>query len=208
MFDESGLNCYRHQGERMRFVIIKTSISAVCVCNLCSGCQGQSFFDQICSFTLFLGYTFGRPEWVSCQDNNSRFREDELTLIQLEIASPVEFHQLFWDKGSVLVVLYMMFIVFKSWLQQMEMIKNEKEEVIPIPIPRTFSWAQRWSYEMSHFPWQCQYLSPTNCIANAFVRLMWKGETLKRCSYGKDQTGSINIYPPMWSHACYMKPQV
>lgn len=76
----------------MRFVIIKTSISPVCMCNLCSGCQGQSFFDQISSFTLFLGYTFGRPEWVSCQDNNSRFREDELTPIQLEIASSGGFH--------------------------------------------------------------------------------------------------------------------
>lgn len=97
------------------------------LCSVClwSRCQGQSFFDQLCSFNLFLGYTLGGPEWVSCQHNKSRFREDELTLIQLEIDSCPRYHQLFWGKGTVLDVLYMTFIVFKPRLRNMEMIKNE-----------------------------------------------------------------------------------
>ena len=80
-FDQSFLNGFRHERERRTFV--------------CSGCQRQSFFHQIASSSLFSWYTYGRTECVSCQDNNSCFREDELILIQLEIASRLK---LFWDK--------------------------------------------------------------------------------------------------------------
>lgn len=105
------------QVRRVRFIIIRTSNSEVCMCNLYLGCQGQSFSDQICTFALFLERTFGRPEWVSCQDNKCNFREDHLTLLHLEIASSGEFCQKFWDKRKSTMRLFVIVNIFESWLQ-------------------------------------------------------------------------------------------
>lgn len=53
---------------------------------------------------LILWFTTERSEWVICQEE-TRFREEELTLIQLEIESFGGFHHLFGDKGHRLNIL-------------------------------------------------------------------------------------------------------
>lgn len=117
-FDQSLCN-YRHQGGRMRFVIIKAS--AAYTCNPCTGVSRTKFLWPDL-FPYSISGVYHRETWVD-ELSRQQVRQDELTLIQLEIASSGGVHQLFWDKGRALVGLHMTFS--NHGLQKMEMIKNE-----------------------------------------------------------------------------------
>lgn len=95
----------RHQGDRMRFVIIKSSICSVC---------HSTFSLETKSFLLvlfpLLFWTRGNWEWVICQDE-AHFREDGLTVILLEIFMLVAQQDGFYPAGP-LCILYVCMCVY------------------------------------------------------------------------------------------------